>query len=91
VESTGLSRSPLPPAASMPSQTREMIAAVGPGRTDAVAGRVARVDAGGVVARNTVKTHVRSLYMKLGTHRRAEAVEFARDLGLLAPSARSPR
>jgi LuxR family maltose regulon positive regulatory protein len=43
------------------------------------------------VSRNTVKTHVRSLYLKLGTHRRAEAVEFARDLGLLAPAARSPR
>ena len=43
------------------------------------------------VSRNTVKTHVRSLYMKLGTHRRAEAVEFARDLGLLAPSVHSPR
>jgi LuxR family maltose regulon positive regulatory protein len=43
------------------------------------------------VSRNTVKTHVRSLYLKLGTHRRAEAVEFARDLGLLAPSAHSPR
>ncbi len=43
------------------------------------------------VSRNTVKTHVRNLYTKLGTHRRAEAVEFARDLGLLAPSARSAR
>jgi LuxR family maltose regulon positive regulatory protein len=43
------------------------------------------------VSHNTVKTHVRNLYMKLGTHRRAEAVGFARDLGLLAPSAHSPR
>jgi LuxR family transcriptional regulator, maltose regulon positive regulatory protein len=43
------------------------------------------------VSHNTVKTHVRSPYIKLGTHRRAEAVEFARDLGLLAPAARSPR
>ena len=42
------------------------------------------------VSHHTVKTHVRNLYMKLGTHRRAEAVEFARDLGLLAPSAHSP-
>jgi LuxR family maltose regulon positive regulatory protein len=39
------------------------------------------------VSPNTVKTHVRSLYNKLGTHRRAEAVARARDLGLLAPSA----
>jgi LuxR family transcriptional regulator, maltose regulon positive regulatory protein len=43
------------------------------------------------VSHNTVKTHVRNLYMKLGTHRRAEAVGTARDLGLLAPSAHGPR
>jgi LuxR family maltose regulon positive regulatory protein len=40
------------------------------------------------VSRNTVKTHVRSVYAKLGTHHRAEAVARARGLGLLAPSAR---
>lgn len=40
------------------------------------------------VSRNTVKTHLRALYAKLGAHRRAEAVARARDLGLLAPSAR---
>jgi len=40
------------------------------------------------VSVNTVKTHVRNLYAKLGTHRRAEAVARARSLGLLAPSAR---
>jgi LuxR family maltose regulon positive regulatory protein len=39
---------------------------------------------------NTVKTHMRHLYDKLGTHRRHEAVEQARALGLLAPSARRP-
>jgi LuxR family maltose regulon positive regulatory protein len=39
------------------------------------------------VSRNTVKTHTRNLYAKLGTHRRAEAVERGRELGLLAPSA----
>jgi LuxR family transcriptional regulator, maltose regulon positive regulatory protein len=43
------------------------------------------------VSLNTVKTHVRNLYAKLGTHRRAEAVTRARDLGLLAPSALSRR
>jgi len=43
------------------------------------------------VSSNTVKTHVRSLYAKLGTHRRAETVTRARDLGLLAPLARSAR
>ena len=40
------------------------------------------------VSVNTVKTHVRNLYAKLGAHRRAEAVARARELGLLAPSAR---
>jgi LuxR family maltose regulon positive regulatory protein len=38
------------------------------------------------VSRNTVKTHTRSLYTKLGTHTRAETVARARALGLLAPS-----
>src|SRR5262250_386390 len=38
------------------------------------------------ISRNTVKTHTRSLYAKLGTHTRAEAVARARALGLLAPS-----
>jgi LuxR family transcriptional regulator, maltose regulon positive regulatory protein len=39
------------------------------------------------VSTTTVKTHLRNLYVKLGVHRRAEAVERARVLGLLAPSA----
>jgi LuxR family maltose regulon positive regulatory protein len=38
------------------------------------------------VSVNTVRTHLRHLYAKLGTHRRAEAVARARVLGLLAPS-----
>jgi LuxR family transcriptional regulator, maltose regulon positive regulatory protein len=38
------------------------------------------------VSHNTVSTHLRHLYAKLGTHRRAEAVACARALGLLAPS-----
>jgi LuxR family maltose regulon positive regulatory protein len=37
------------------------------------------------VSLNTVKTHIRNLYAKLGTHHRAEAVDRARALGLLAP------
>jgi LuxR family transcriptional regulator, maltose regulon positive regulatory protein len=39
------------------------------------------------ISRNTIKTHVRNLYAKLGAHRRAEAVARARALGLLTPSA----
>jgi LuxR family maltose regulon positive regulatory protein len=37
---------------------------------------------------HTVKSHMRHLYAKLGTHQRAETVERARGLGLLAPSSR---
>ena len=42
---------------------------------------------------NTVKTHQRHLYRKLGARTRTQAVERARALGLLAPSstARAPR
>jgi LuxR family transcriptional regulator, maltose regulon positive regulatory protein len=38
------------------------------------------------VSRNTVRTHTRHLYEKLGTHSRADTVAQARALGLLAPS-----
>jgi LuxR family transcriptional regulator, maltose regulon positive regulatory protein len=37
---------------------------------------------------NTIRTHMRHLYAKLAVHTRAEAVERARALGLLAPSSR---
>lgn len=40
------------------------------------------------VSANTVRTHIRNLYAKLGAHRRTEAVNRARTLGLLAPSPR---
>jgi LuxR family transcriptional regulator, maltose regulon positive regulatory protein len=40
------------------------------------------------VSTSTVKTHMRNIYAKLGAHSRAEAVESARALGLIAPSAR---
>jgi LuxR family transcriptional regulator, maltose regulon positive regulatory protein len=40
------------------------------------------------VSVNTVRTHMRHLYEKLGAHSRTEAVEQARNLGLLAPSSR---
>ena len=42
------------------------------------------------VSTNTVKTHVRHLYAKFGTHHRADAVDFARALGLLAPARTNP-
>jgi len=42
------------------------------------------------VSPNTVKTHVRHLYAKFGTHHRADAVDLARALGLLAPARTSP-
>ena len=38
------------------------------------------------VSHNTVRTHIRHLYAKLGTHRRTDTVARARALGLLAPS-----
>ena len=37
---------------------------------------------------STVRTHMRHIYAKLGVHRRTEAVDRGRELGLLAPSAR---
>jgi LuxR family transcriptional regulator, maltose regulon positive regulatory protein len=38
------------------------------------------------VSPNTVRTHLRHIYSKLDAHNRGEAVERARELGLLAPS-----
>ena len=43
------------------------------------------------VSTSTVKTHMRHIYEKLDAHRRTEAVDRARALGLLGPSARSGR
>jgi len=40
---------------------------------------------------STVKTHMRHIYEKLGAHKRTEAVERARELGLLGPSTRTRR
>jgi LuxR family maltose regulon positive regulatory protein len=37
-----------------------------------------------VIAVSTVKSHINSLYGKLGTHRRTQAVAIARDLGMLS-------
>jgi LuxR family transcriptional regulator, maltose regulon positive regulatory protein len=43
------------------------------------------------VSLNTVKTHLRSIYRKLGANGRADAVEKARRLGLLPAGIRRPR
>jgi LuxR family transcriptional regulator, maltose regulon positive regulatory protein len=40
------------------------------------------------VSRNTIRTHMRNVYAKLGVHSRTDAVNRARDLGLLSPSPR---
>ena len=40
------------------------------------------------VSQNTIRSHLRNVYAKLGVHSRADAVEQARELGLLSPSAR---
>jgi LuxR family maltose regulon positive regulatory protein len=39
---------------------------------------------------NTVKTHQRHLYQKLGAHSRHDAVQRARAIGLLVMSSRTP-
>ncbi|MBV9363713.1 MAG: hypothetical protein JO286_11945 [Solirubrobacterales bacterium] len=41
------------------------------------------------VSANTIRTHQRHIYAKLGVHGRAEAVARARALGLLAPAIRA--
>lgn len=43
------------------------------------------------VSLNTIRTHTRHLYAKLGVHTRTGAVERARALRLLAPSSRRPQ
>jgi hypothetical protein len=67
-------------------------------RSDIGAGGEREDGAGAVVDRrgrpelwlsaNTVNTHTRHLYAKLGVHSRRKAVDRARALGLLMPSAR---
>jgi LuxR family transcriptional regulator, maltose regulon positive regulatory protein len=56
--------------------------------TNLSAGEIARELS---VSVNTVRTHMRHLFAKLGVHRRTEAVARARALGLLAPSPALPK
>jgi ATP/maltotriose-dependent transcriptional regulator MalT len=42
------------------------------------------------VSVNTVKTHMRNLFAKLGAHSRSGAIDRARGMGLLAPKPRQP-
>jgi hypothetical protein len=71
-----------------PAKAASLTRALGRGAT---AGTPGAAPAGDMyVSVNTVKTHIRNLYVKLGTHRRAEAVEYARALGLLAPVGAGP-
>jgi LuxR family maltose regulon positive regulatory protein len=41
------------------------------------------------VSLNTIRTHMRKVYLKLGVHSRADAVKRARELGLLSPTSHS--
>ena len=43
------------------------------------------------VSTSTVKTHMRQIYAKFDVHKRTDAVQRARDLGLLGPSSRALR
>jgi DNA-binding CsgD family transcriptional regulator len=43
------------------------------------------------VSTSTVKTHMRQIYAKFDVHKRTDAVQRARDLGLLGRSTRAPR
>jgi ATP/maltotriose-dependent transcriptional regulator MalT len=53
-----------------------------------IEGEVSEIASEMFVSVNTIRTHTRHLYSKLDVHTRAQAVERARELGLLAPSPR---
>jgi LuxR family maltose regulon positive regulatory protein len=48
--------------------------------------RASEIGAELFVSLNTIRTHMRNVYAKLGVHSRADAVKRARELGLLSPS-----
>jgi DNA-binding CsgD family transcriptional regulator len=80
-------RTPAAPAASPPEQLPEQLSQAEARvlrflQTSLSAPEIAREL---YVSVNTVRTHMRHLYDKLGAHRRLEAVDRARALGLLGP------
>ncbi|WP_037911049.1 response regulator [Actinacidiphila yeochonensis] len=70
-----------PRLASLTEREREILVAIGQGRTN---GEIA---AGFVLSESTVKTHVGRVLSKIGARDRVQAVIFAYDLGLARPRA----
>ena len=58
------------------------------GTVKSVSGMSAAIAADLYLSANTVRTHLRHLYRKLGAHSRPEAVRRARAIGLLTTSSR---
>ncbi len=75
-------RTPAAPAAGPPEHLPEPLSQAGLLQTSLSAPEIAREL---YVSVNTIRTHMRHLYDKLGAHRRLEALDRARALGLLAP------
>lgn len=67
-----------------PALIRKIISALG-GRMPAVPAAGPEIARELYVSVNTVRTHMRHVYDKLGAHRRLEAINRARALGLFAP------
>jgi DNA-binding CsgD family transcriptional regulator len=66
-----------PPAVDLTRREREVLAELSRGRSNGAMARAL------FVSENTVKTHLASVYRKLGVDRRADALRVARERGLL--------